>query len=401
MMNNNYEGFPLWYRELQKKAAEKQKETPWPDARQEAWRRTDLKRLDLEKVYTADPARPDFERNQPMNTMTPAEDDKTMRLAFLHDAVRGDYPGVEELYRDYFEAADNRFTYRLLAEPPRGFYLYLPRNYTASDLLFLEDKLNGERGETFTLNLVVLEEGARADLWERIGTEDSQAGLHNRATLFLLKRDASLSYFRTQNLPGESGLFDFSRALIREGAELKSRQAEGELRFNKSHMTAVMEEPQSRADLRGIYRIGGARFNEIFTEQIHLAPRCTSRSFYRGVLEEEARTVYNGMIRVAPEATGTDAYLKNNNLLMNDGCRADSIPGLKIGTNDVKCSHGSTTGKVDPRQMFYLTSRGFSTKEAREILTRAFLEEVWEDAPALVADELSSRWGWQKEAVYV
>ncbi len=373
-MMNSYDGFPLWYRELRGEAEKRAKEMPWPDARQEAWRRTNLKRLDLESLYKTEPAQPGFERTAPMNPQAPGPDNRNMRLSFLHDAVLGDYPGVKELYEAQFAAGDNKFIYRLLAEPPRGFYIYLPRNYSAENLLFLEDRLNGSGGETVTLNLVVLEAGARADLWERIGTEDSPVSLHNRATLVLLKRGARLSYYRTQSLPGESALLDFSRFHLKEGAELKSHQAESELHFNKSHVTAVLEERQSRADLRGVYRIGGSRFNEIFTEQIHLAPRCASRSLYRGVLEDEARTVFNGMIRVAPEAVGTDAYLTNNNLLMNDGCRADSIPGLKIATNDVKCSHGSTTGKVDPRQLFYLTSRGFSRTEAREILTRAFLE---------------------------
>jgi len=199
----------------------------------------------------------------------------------------------------------------------------------------------------------------------------------------------------------DTRLFDFSRALVDEGAEFFAYQAEKELVFNKSHLAAELRGRRSRAELKGIYHNSGDSFSEIFTEQIHQAPKCVSHSLYRGVLEDQARTVFNGMIRVTPEASGTDAYLTNNNLLMNDGCRADSIPGLRIATNDVKCSHGSTTGKVNPQQLFYLTSRGFSPEEAKKILTQAFLEEVLDDVPPMVKAEIEKSWAleWERHDV--
>ncbi|MDC7222804.1 MAG: Fe-S cluster assembly protein SufD [Spirochaetales bacterium] len=401
MKNEKFVGYPHWYRLIQEKAEEREKEIGWPDARQEAWRRTDLKRLDLENLYTEAPEAPPSHRNSPMNLMGPSPESRHMSLSHLSDAVRGDYPGVQELFQAQFDGADNRFVYRQLAEPPRGFYLYLPRNYRPRDLLFLEDHLTRSRQEeSFTLNLVVLEEGAQGDLWERVGTGVGSP-LHNRSTLILLGKGSRLNYYRTQALSEESGQVDFSRVILKEGAEFNSYQAEREIHFNKCHFTADLQERRAHAELRGIYHIGQDRFCEIFTEQNHRAPQGTSHSFYRGVLEDRARTVFNGMIRVSPEAVKTDAYLTNNNLLINDGCRADSIPGLKIATNDVKCSHGSTTGKVDKNQMFYLQSRGFTPKEAKAILTRAFLEEVMSGVPELVQEELQAHWNWAKEEIVV
>jgi Fe-S cluster assembly protein SufD len=400
-MNDKYTGYPEWYQILQERAEIKEREIGWPDARQEAWRRTELKRLDLENLYAQETAAPPSRRNTPMNPNRPSPESKHMSLSHLSDALRGDYPGVKELYQAQFNAASNRFSYRLLAEPPQGFYLYLPRDYRAENILFLEDNLNRtEGGESFTLNLVVLEEGAQADLWERVSSTQP-ALLHNRATLILQKQGSHLNYYRTQTLTEESGMVDFSRVLLKEGAQFNSYQAEKEINFNKSHFSAELHERKAQAELRGIYQIGGNNFCEIFTEQDHQAPNCTSHSFYRGVLSDQGRTVFNGMIKVAPEAVKTDAYLTNNNLLMNDGCRADSIPGLKIATNDVKCSHGSTTGKVDKSQMFYLESRGFSPDEAKAILTRAFLEEVMAHLPDLVKEELRAHWNWAEEEIYV
>ena len=407
MVDVAYEGYPQWYRKLNADAREREEKIGWPEASEEPWRRSDLKRVKLDALYRGKPTEPDIKAGSLKNSPTPGSTDGNPRIAPLGEAIAGDYPGVRELLEAQAKAADNRFILRLLSETPRGRYFYLPRNYSPPDIFVLEDQLKGPKlchcktacdcqsgdvGETFTLNLVVLEKKAQMELWERIGTPDSKVSVHNRATLFLLQDGAKLRYYRTQTLPEESQLFDFSRALLNEGAELHACQAEKELRFNKSHIVAELRGRRAQAKLRGIYHITGSFFNEIFTEQIHRAPECVSQSLYRGVLEDEARAVYNGMINVSPEAVGTDAYLANNNLLINDGCRADSIPGLKISTNEVKCSHGSTTGKVNPNQIYYLTSRGFSPEGAKEILTQAFLEEVLEDVPPRVKVEIGRHW---------
>jgi Fe-S cluster assembly protein SufD len=99
---------------------------------------------------------------------------------------------------------------------------------------------------------------------------------------------------------------------------------------------------------------------------------------------------FQGLIEVAPKAVKTDAYLTNNNLILGDDARSDSLPQLDILTDDVKCSHGSTTGKLDEGQIFYLRSRGFSPGEAKRELTRAFLASVIDSAPGAVAEILSA-----------
>ena len=94
---------------------------------------------------------------------------------------------------------------------------------------------------------------------------------------------------------------------------------------------------------------------------------------------------------MSPQAPRTDAYLSNKNLILNDGARADSLPQLKIDTNDVKCSHGSTTGKVNEDEVFYLTSRGFSRDEARLLIAEGLFAELIDEAPEPLREELSRR----------
>jgi len=435
-MENNFNVYPQWYRDIRYKAFKMDETMDWPSPKEEAWRRTEIKRLNLDRLYM-DPPEQQVELHKNFRSFqTPGSGQKHLRLATLEEAIAGDFPGAKKLLKTALDQVKNRFQARLLAEAPQGFYFYLPKDYQTEDILFLEDRIRenqqhhkgcscggscgcqtgestGEcecgggqecsckdKKESFTLNMVVLEEGAKADLWERISQEVESPLIHNRATLFLLQKDSSLNYHRTQSLNGDSCLFDFSIALLQERAEFFSFQAEGEIHLNKSHLLARMEGKEAHVEMKGIYTLSQDHFCEIFTEQDHQAPHCVSHALYRGVLEDKARAVYNGVIRVDKNAVKTDAYLTNNNLLMNDGCRADSIPGLQIATNDVKCSHGSTTGKINPEQIFYLTSRGFSERQAKEILTQSFLEEVMQGVHSLVKKEISHSWGlaWEETA---
>jgi Fe-S cluster assembly protein SufD len=120
----------------------------------------------------------------------------------------------------------------------------------------------------------------------------------------------------------------------------------------------------------------------------HRAPHTTSYALYKGAVRDRSRTIFQGLIEVAPTAPGTDAYLSNKNLILNDGARADSLPQLKIDTNDVKCSHGSTTGKVNEDEVFYLMARGFSRDEARLIISEGLFAELIDEAPEALREEL-------------
>ena len=120
----------------------------------------------------------------------------------------------------------------------------------------------------------------------------------------------------------------------------------------------------------------------------HAAPRASSYALYKGAVRDRSRTIFQGLIEVNPGANGTDAYLSNKNLILNDGARADSLPQLKIDTNDVKCSHGSTTGKVNEEEVYYLTTRGFSKEEARLFIAQGLFAELVDEAPAFLREEV-------------
>jgi Fe-S cluster assembly protein SufD len=122
--------------------------------------------------------------------------------------------------------------------------------------------------------------------------------------------------------------------------------------------------------------VDGDQHLDYDTYQLHLAPDTTSDFAFKGVLRDTASAVWRGMIRVEKDAQGTNAYQENRNLLLSTTAHADSIPGLEILANDVRCTHGATLGQVDKEQLFYLMSRGLPHPEAERLIVRGFFQDV-------------------------
>ena len=162
-----------------------------------------------------------------------------------------------------------------------------------------------------------------------------------------------------------------------------------QLILRESHLGALLTKTRAHArltgsgahvSLKGIFLADEGQHADIGTLQEHRARNTDSKAFYKGAVRPGGRSIFQGLIEVAPGASKTDAYLTNNNLVLGNGARADSLPKLNILTDDVRCSHGSTTGKLDTDQLFYLVSRGFSPAEATRELTRGFLWEAVDGA---------------------
>lgn len=135
------------------------------------------------------------------------------------------------------------------------------------------------------------------------------------------------------------------------------------------------------AELDGLFFASGEQHLDQRTLQIHSAPHTTSNLLYKGAVRDRARSVYQGLIIARPGAVKVDAYQKNNNIVLNEGARADSLPGLEIDTDDLKCSHGSTIGNLDAEQVFYLRTRGMDERGARRTLLKGFFQEIASRVP--------------------
>jgi Fe-S cluster assembly protein SufD len=172
--------------------------------------------------------------------------------------------------------------------------------------------------------------------------------------------------------------FASHRAEVARDAELDWVAVALGSKTGKSRMESRLTGPGSTAKLTGAYVLDGTQHVDLDTTQEHDAPHATSDLFFKGVLSGSARSVWRGVIRVAKDAQKTDAYQENRNLVLSPKAHADSIPGLEIKANDVRCTHGATIGRVDPEALYYLMSRGLDRPAAERLIVEGFFVDAFE-----------------------
>jgi Fe-S cluster assembly protein SufD len=151
--------------------------------------------------------------------------------------------------------------------------------------------------------------------------------------------------------------------------------------LTKSFMDVDLIGEGANAKMEGIYFTDGNQHLDLDTQQNHLEPHTKSDLLFKGALKDHSRSIWQGMIYVAQGAQKADGYQANRNITLSPTARADSIPGLEILTDDVRCTHGVSVGKVDPDQIFYLQSRGIPKEEARRLIVEGFFEPIVQRIP--------------------
>jgi Fe-S cluster assembly protein SufD len=168
----------------------------------------------------------------------------------------------------------------------------------------------------------------------------------------------------------------FNSTVVRRDARVQSLNLHLGAKQARHESLSQLQAPGGFSEMLALTVATGAREFDQRTLQIHQAPNTKSDLLYKNALREQARTIFSGLIVVDPDAQKTDAYQSNRNLMLSDDAEANSLPGLEIQANDVRCTHGATSSRIDPEQEFYLQSRGIAKAEADELLTFGFFEEV-------------------------
>jgi Fe-S cluster assembly protein SufD len=235
----------------------------------------------------------------------------------------------------------------------------------------------GDGGTDLGRTLVVLEEGAEATLLAETAG-GAAGGFHCGAVELVVGPAARLQYVNLQNWGHGTWHFAHHKALVeREGRIQWTIGALGS-RLAKVNQHVALVGEGAAAQVNGVMFTEGKQHLSYHTLQHHEAPRCKSDLLYKGALQDQARVVWRGMIKVAPGAQRTDGYQRNDNLVLSEHARADSIPGLEIEADDVRCTHGSTAGRVDDEQVFYAQSRGLTRKEAIRMIVAGFFQQVFD-----------------------
>jgi Fe-S cluster assembly protein SufD len=351
---------------------------PLPDTTQEAWRFTDLTGFDPD-LFAADNA-------APAANGTPMLDIDVAGFAHVTEGgieiVRAPDGVIFEPLHEHerlgtLVGADDKFTAHNAASWQHGLLVRVPKGVEHEQPLYVRVVNSSPGGSLFWRLLVVAEEGARFTLIEEYASATPDlAAYSNAAVELFVERGAKLEYVSLQNLSRGTWHFATHHARVERDAELDWVTGGFGSRKGKTRIQNDLAGQGATSRVTGAYFADGEQHLDFDTFQEHIAPNTTSDFAFKGALRDEASTVWRGMIRVEPEAQKTNAYQENRNLLLSERAHADSIPGLEILANDVRCTHGATLGQVDREQLFYLMSRGLSRSEAERLIVRGFFQDV-------------------------
>jgi Fe-S cluster assembly protein SufD len=388
--------------------------TPFPTRKDEPWRRTDISNIQFEQ-YTL-PDKNNHKRNPLSYQGIITRTDNLDRTLVFGDHIDGEsleipigqgviftdlktaleqYPQiVEKISGKAVSAQDGKFAALNAALANTGFLLYVPRGVVLADPLKALLWLSQPKTAFISHVMVYLEENSQATLFYELASDEdvSEEIFHSVNFEVMVEKNASLHLVELQNFEDNVINFTHERLRIAENGSLDMFFGAFGSKLTKSFLDVDLAGAGANAVINGAYLSDGEQHLDLDTQQNHLAPHTTSALKFKGALLGKSRTVWQGMVYVAPDGQKTDGYQTNNNLILSRLARADSIPGLEILADDVRCSHGATVGKIDEDQVFYLLSRGIPHKEAEKLLIEGYFNPVLSNIASKPLREQISTW---------
>jgi Fe-S cluster assembly protein SufD len=275
--------------------------------------------------------------------------------------------------------ADEKFAAHNAAEWKHGLLVRVPAGVEIPQPLYVRVTGSVADAAQFWRLLIVAEEGARFSFIEEHASASPElAGYSNAVSELFIGDGAKLEYVSIQNLSQETWHFASHRARVGRDAELDWVAGGFGSKKGKIRIENDLAGQGATSRVTGAYFADGMQHLDYDTLQKHLAPSTTSDFAFKGALRDRATAVWRGMIKVEKDAQKTNAYQENRNLLLSPKAHADSIPGLEIQANDVRCTHGATVSQVDRDELFYCMARGLSRGEAERLIVRGFYQEIFD-----------------------
>src|SRR5579862_4285723 len=389
------------------------KALPMPHRLDEKWRFSPVKDLDLSVYNRALPVPPAVREGLIGRCSGLAESAGRMVFANDHLVEREVYSkelarkGViwapiekaavehEEIFRRHFMTQEvvlgsKKFAALHKAMVKSGVFLYVPRGVEVELPIEVFHWLHGAGASSFPHTLLVAEEMSKVTLIDYFESADADApGFACGVNDLHLGPGANLTYVSVQNWSRKALSFQINSTVVSRDASALSMNLNLGAAVARAESVSRLVGTGGRSDMLAVTVASGAQQFDQRTLQDHQQPNTTSDLLYKNVLSDKARTIFSGLIRVEPHAHRTDAYQKVRNLLLSDDAEANSMPGLEILADEVRCSHGATSGQIDEEELFYLLSRGIPPPAAKKLVTAGFLNEVVERLPSrAVKDKL-------------
>jgi Fe-S cluster assembly protein SufD len=354
---------------------------PLPDQKAKGWEFTDLSGLEFDSY------RPDGELVPRPSSL----EKEGLTVVSLREAV-ATHGELLERQLGSLVPREDYFVARNEAAWSDGLLVHVAAGVIVEEPIRVELALDEDGAAVTRRTLVVLEEGAQAEVWEHYSSaSDETDALLNSVVELRVGQDARLRYISTQDLSERAWVFATQRAEVeRDGSLDWTALGLGSGR-GKVRMETNLAGPGAEARVTGGYAGAGGQHLDYDTTQEHAAPNTTSDLAFRGILADRSTSVWRGMIRVDPGAQQTDAFQESRNLLLSPDAHADAIPGLEIEANDVRCTHAAAVAQIDADQIYYLTSRGLDEAAARSLIIEGFLQALVERlAEGPVREEISA-----------
>jgi len=258
-----------------------------------------------------------------------------------------------------------------------GAFIHVPKGVEAALPVGVFHYASGAGAAVFPHTLVIAEDHAKitiADFFrsEKAGETQFACGGHD----LYAGHGAQVTYIAMQDWSRETLSFQFNATVAHRDAKVLSLNLHAGARQARHESFSQLQAPGAHSEMLALTVAHGTQEFDQRTLQLHQAPNTTSNLLYKNALLDQAKTIFSGLIVVDPDAQKTDAYQSNRNLMLSDEAEANSLPGLEIQANDVRCTHGATSARIDAEQEFYLESRGISPANAQELLVFGFFEEV-------------------------
>jgi Fe-S cluster assembly protein SufD len=392
---NAASAWPEWFVAEQAAALSEYTNSPTPSRRDEAWRFANLKALDLSKFIDA---RPVASEGRLINASTGLAEtaaklvlgnntllhrESSLPAGVIFETLETAATRHTDLFKKYFmarpaELGSRKYAALHKARLAGGAFLHVPANTTVSLPIEIFQWAEGAHTSVFPHTLIICGENSSVTVVDYFKSADKLPAFACAVNDLHLAPGAKLTYISVQDWSRETTAFHLNSTSVDRDATCTALIANFGGGFVRGESLSRLVGEGARSEMFSINPVEGTREIDQRTLQDHIAPHATSDLLYLNALDDKSRTIFAGLIKVEPGAKGTDAYQKVKNLILSDDADPNSMPGLEILNDEVRCSHGATNGPVSADELFYMEARGIPKDKARRLIVNGFFNNLLE-----------------------
>jgi Fe-S cluster assembly protein SufD len=303
---------------------------------------------------------------------------KGLTICSLVDAVKSNSTVFEKHYAQYTDVYADPFIALNTAMAKDGVFIHIAKNVTIEKPIHLIHISTAiENTIIHPRNLIVVDENAQAKIIESFETVDSTAKIFSNAlTEIVINENAVVEHYKIQDENELGYLVNTTQVIQKKQSIFSTHTITLSGSLVRNNFTLVLDGEHIESHLYGLYLTDGNQVVDNHTVVDHRKPNCNSNEHYKGIIDGKSTATFNGKIFVRKDAQKTNSFQSNKNILLSEAGTINTKPQLEIYADDVKCSHGTSTGKLDEDKIFYLRARGLSLTSAKKLLMHAFASEV-------------------------